>query len=77
MSKSLHSEAWKRLLSGLIAAREDAGVTQIELGQRLNRTQSFISKVERGERRLDVVEFCEWARLLGYQPDELIVRVKL
>lgn len=49
----------------LVQARKDSGLTQVELAQRLERPQSFISKVERGERRLDVVEFFDFAHAIG------------
>lgn len=47
-------------------------ITQVELAERLGRPQSFVSKVERGERRLDVNEFCELAEALGHDPSELL-----
>lgn len=49
-------------------ARKDAGLTQVELANKLSRPQSFVSKVERGERRLDVVEFFEVSRAIGFDP---------
>lgn len=72
MSKALHSEALKHFLQDLQAARVAQNISQVALGEKLNRTQSFISKVERGERRLDIVEFCEWALALGYEPTQLL-----
>lgn len=66
MKKSIHSSAYKVLLDLLVGARETRGVTQVELARRLEMTQSAISKVERGERRLDVVELHAWCRALGY-----------
>lgn len=65
MDKSIHLEKYREMLRLLIAAREHAGVTQAELGGRLGETQSFISKCERGERRLDVVELATWCQALG------------
>jgi transcriptional regulator with XRE-family HTH domain len=52
----------------LIAARNDHGLTQTELAEKLRKPQSFVSKYERGERRLDVVEFLEIARCIGFDP---------
>jgi transcriptional regulator with XRE-family HTH domain len=49
----------------LVEARREAGLTQVELAKKLGRPQSFVSKFERGERRLDVTEFLDVARALG------------
>lgn len=62
MKKSLFSADYAVFLRLLREARDDAGLTQEELGARLGQTQSFVSKCERGERRLDIVEaraFCK------------------
>lgn len=61
MEKSLVSREYQLFLVSLRKAREKSGLTQEGLAKKLGETQSFISKVERGERRLDVVElraFC-------------------
>lgn len=65
MQKSLFSKEYRVFLDHLIAARANAGLTQIQLAKRMNATQSFISKCERGERRLDLVELRAWCRALG------------
>ena len=44
-------------------ARADAGLTQVEVAMKLRRPQSFVSKIESGERRVDVVELSELAKL--------------
>lgn len=49
----------------LIEARNKAGLTQVGLAKRLGKPQSFVSKFERGERRLDVVEFFDVAEAIG------------
>ena len=64
MTKSVYTQQYRRFRAQLIQARKAAGLTQVELATQLNRPQSFVSKVERGERRLDVVEFLEVARVL-------------
>ncbi len=71
MGRSVHTPAYKALLETLIEAREAAGLTQVELAARLETTQSFISKCERGERRLDVVEFVEFVKAMGREPTGL------
>jgi transcriptional regulator with XRE-family HTH domain len=72
LSKSVYSAHYKRLRALLIAYREKAGLTQTELAKALGRPQSFISKVESGERRLDVVELLEVLRALNYDSAEFI-----
>lgn len=52
--------------------RKAAGITQVELAEWLGKPQSFVSKVERGERRLDVIEFCQVAEALGHNPAKLL-----
>ncbi|MDB5704934.1 MAG: hypothetical protein JWN66_2050 [Sphingomonas bacterium] len=75
MSKSVFSDAYAILLDVLVAARKEAKVTQVELASRLGRPQPFISYVESGERRVDVIEFCAIARALGLDPIALFTRV--
>lgn len=65
MKKSLFSEDYKSFLKLLREARERAGFTQEQLAERLDTTQSIISKCERGERRLDIVELKTWCQALG------------
>jgi transcriptional regulator with XRE-family HTH domain len=52
----------------LLASRKANGVTQAEVAKRLGRPQSFVAKVENGERRLDVVELVSYARAIGAEP---------
>ena len=73
--KSLRSRTHRTLCEALVEARKSAGMSQQELARRLKRSQSFIAKLEVGERRVDVVEFIEIARALGKQPTELLSRV--
>lgn len=55
----------KRLLVLLRGIRVDAGLTQSELASRLSRDQTFVSKYESGERRLDVLELGEVCQAIG------------
>lgn len=65
MQKSLISKDYQLFLSFLIEMRRDAGITQEKLANKLKATQSFVSKCERGERRLDIIELRRWSRALG------------
>lgn len=56
MGKSIHSDPYRALLDLVRSLRLDAGVSQTELARRLSRPQTFVSKVELGERRLDLEE---------------------
>lgn len=56
----------------LVQARKDAGITQAELGKRLGQRQTFVSKFELGERRLDVAEFVVVSRAIGADPHEIV-----
>lgn len=63
--KNTRQPEYKKLLAALIAARKKSGVTQQELAKLLKKPQSFISKYESGERRLDVIELVKIAEILG------------
>jgi transcriptional regulator with XRE-family HTH domain len=56
MKKSIYSNEQQLFLQVLRKARQAAGLTQEEVAKRIRQTQSFVSKYERGERRLDIVE---------------------
>ena len=65
MPKTLYSEEAKLLQRQLRDAREQAGITQASLSEAMGRAQSFISDIERGVRRLDVVELWLLCNALG------------
>lgn len=56
----------------LIKARKTAGLTQVEVADRLGRTQAYVSRYESGSRRLDVIEFFEVADAIGFNPVTLL-----
>ena len=58
-------------------ARREAGVTQMELSRALGKPQSFVSKYESGERRLDVVEFITICEALSIAPTRIIKRLEV
>lgn len=72
MSKSIHRKEYLALIEAVREARIAAGLTQAQVSKKLGRSQSFISDVETGKRRLDVVELRDIARLAGLSLGELI-----
>lgn len=69
---SVYSIEYQMAIKALREARVAGHITQEELGKALGRPQSFIAKVENGERRLDIVEFVHLCRLVGIDPVNII-----
>ncbi len=63
MSKSTYSKEYKEIIERLKRARIDARLSQQDVANKLDKPQSYISKIESGERRLDVVELKEFVRI--------------
>jgi len=63
MGGSVYSKHYKSFLLHLRAARLDAGLTQLQVAQLLDVHQSYVSKCESGERRVDVVELIDFAAI--------------
>jgi transcriptional regulator with XRE-family HTH domain len=72
MPRTIFSEPYVALTKALIAARGKAGLLQEEVATRLKKPQSFVSKVERGERRLDVIEFIVFSKAIEADPVEIV-----
>ncbi len=72
VQKSVHTQRYGSFLDRIIEARHSAGLTQQELADKLRRPQSYVSKYERGERRLDVLEFVDIAAAIGVDPHLLL-----
>lgn len=70
--KNIHTERYKAFLRRLRDARLAAGKTQSAVAQALGKPQSFVSKIERGERRLDPLELKELADLYGVRVESLL-----
>lgn len=68
MSKSIYNEAYRSLVEALKSARREAGVTQQDVAEVLNKPQSYVAKVEGCERRLDVIELIEFAACIHWNP---------
>lgn len=72
MAKSLHTPEYEFFRSLLVQARTEQSRTQSDIALKLNLPQSFVAKYERGERRLDVVEFLRVCNALDTDPHHLI-----
>ncbi len=75
MAKSIFTEEHRKFIAALRRVRVAAGVTQTELSQRLGKNQSYISNIERGQRRLDVIEFSHIALALRQSPQALFAEL--
>ena len=76
MPKALYSEQYQRLRALLIEQRKEARLTQAIVAERLSKPQSYVAKYEKGERRLDVVEFMEVAEAVGFDAAEFLTALK-
>lgn len=63
MTKTIYTEEYKKIAEKLKKTRLEAGYTQVEVSKILNRPQSYISKVENGEQRIDILELKKIAKL--------------
>jgi transcriptional regulator with XRE-family HTH domain len=70
MKKSSHKKEYKALLGQLYRLRMGSGLRQEDLASKLKVPQSFISKVESGERKIDFVELAEICKVCGSSIDE-------
>jgi transcriptional regulator with XRE-family HTH domain len=75
MPRAFHSPEYRRFVALLVEQRQAAQLTQAEVAARLGKSQSFVAKYERGERRIDVVEFLRISRAIGFDPSEVIRRL--
>ena len=74
--KSAFTPEYSTFLRVLVTERRNASLTQQDVADRLGKPQSFVSKYERGERRLDVIEFLGIARALRIDPAKLIKKLE-
>lgn len=63
MVNSIYTEQYKKIAKRLEKARIEMGYTQIEVAEKLKKSQSYISKVETGQQRIDIIELSLFAKL--------------
>ncbi|MEV0357677.1 helix-turn-helix transcriptional regulator [Nocardia sp. NPDC050697] len=76
MEKSIYSAEYQRLCAFLRQLRLEAGLTQVEVARRLDVPQSFVSKYETGERRLDVIELLHVVRALDTRLRQIVDQIE-
>ena len=69
---TLYQAKYQKLTAKLRSARQEAGLTQVEAGKLLKKPQAYVSKIERGERGVDVVELAELAKVYKKSMDYFI-----
>jgi transcriptional regulator with XRE-family HTH domain len=77
VKKALYERSYATFTNLLKEERGEAGLTQAELAKKLRRPQSYVSKYERGERRIDVIEFLEIAQAIGFDPGEFLRKLNV
>jgi transcriptional regulator with XRE-family HTH domain len=68
VDKSIFTPHYDAFRARIVKLRKDAGLTQRQLAERMRRPRSFVSRIEQGERRLDVIEFFWLCRACGVDP---------
>ncbi|ATY30790.1 helix-turn-helix domain-containing protein [Sphingomonas psychrotolerans] len=76
-SPGFNDDRYRAVIVTLLERRKQLGISQQSLAERLGLHKQFVSRVELGERRLDFVEFADFVRALGLEPDVLIASVPL
>jgi ribosome-binding protein aMBF1 (putative translation factor) len=77
LGKTLGSVRHKALVDLIVSKREAAGLTQAQLAEKLDEYQSFVARLESGQRRIDVIEFIEIARVLGFDSVKALKKIAL
>lgn len=75
MPKTIFGEAHKVAVAIIVAARKAQCISQVELGERLGKTQKYVSNIEVGKRRIDLIEFCAIARGIDMTPEALFAKI--
>ena len=65
MARGIHDNRYRWMIGKLVQARKDQQLSQEDVARRIGKPQQYVSRYEVGERRLDMVEFLDVARVLG------------
>ena len=75
VTKTLGTKRHQALIALLIEKREAKGLTQTDLAEKLGEYQSFVARLESGQRRVDVIEFLELSEILGFDAVQALISV--
>ncbi len=70
--KTIYNERYQRLINALVKVRKNSGLTQQQVAERLSKPQSYIAKIEKLERKLDVLEFVDLCDVIGADRVEML-----
>lgn len=73
MVKTIHTNKNKKLIKTIKKIRKEKGLTQIDLANKLSKPQSFVSKIESGERRIDLIELEQICHILDFDLIDFII----
>ena len=76
MSKSLHTRRYTVMRDILRRSRVASGFTQREMADKLSKPQSYISKIESGERRIDLIELIDFAEAASIDLNDILKQIK-
>lgn len=71
----LYGQRYEKLRRVLKEVRREANLTQVQLAEKLGKGQSYVSKLERGEQYMDVLEFVEWCEACNTPSETVIKRI--
>ena len=75
MSRTVTSPLQKKLAAMIVQERKKAGLRQVDLAEKLGQYQSWVTHLESGPRRTDVVELIELGKAIGFDPAELVKKL--
>lgn len=74
--KTIYSPEYDRIVGLLREIREQAGLSQAELAEQLQRPRTFVTKCELGERRIDLLEWMRFCQACKVEPSEFLLRLE-
>jgi transcriptional regulator with XRE-family HTH domain len=75
MSRTLGTRRHEALRAFLVEHRKIADLRQVDLAKRLGRTQSYVSNIEIGQKRIALIELIEWAEAIGFDSEDAIAEI--